>query len=310
MQRGAPLRRARDKNFSFSTAVAGGLIVLALLPYLLAEAKTGFRNTRAMFSHVESAAQSGGSEGARAAMETLVLAADPTVVFPNQRTTSLATGGVIALAALAVLALRRRRASQADGSTARSQVNEMIWLVATALVGVAAQALFFRLMARPLNGLHYAILLAPWYAIPLAALLAAAFLDTRHRAGRLAAPVLGVVAVLLLLVNTPDRADRFAERTLWNYRTIVTALDTLCAGQAVETVEGPGLIDELNPSYDSVLRYLMKRGFSRCHYDPQSAIVIAAKRSASFDESIEIAGRRFTRETVLPPGLARYRRVP
>ena len=310
-------RRARDRDLRPTTAAVGGLIILTLLPYVLAEVKTSFRNTRAMFSHVESVARSDGGEGAHAAAETLVLAADPMVWFPDSRTIALATGAAMALAALAILAWRRRRVSQADLKVglyglaeARPQSPAMGWLVVTTVFAVGGQALFFLLMARPLNGLHYAILLAPWYAIPPATLLAAAFLDAGHLAARVAAPALGVVAVLLLLFIGPARADRFAERTRWNYSAIVTALDTLCAGQAVETLEGPGLVDELTASYDSVLRYLMKRGFSRCRYDAASDIVIAANRGASFDESIEIAGQRFTRETVLPPGLARYRRVP
>jgi hypothetical protein len=291
------------------------LIGLAILPYIVAEADTGLRNTRAMFSHIERAAQSDGGEGARAAMETLLLAADPMALFPDKQTGALAMGGVIAVAALVLLTVGRRRVNRSnleggrDGSSARPfQASAIIWLVVVSLVSVAGQALFFRLMARPLNGLHYAILLAPWYAIPPAVLLASPFADVRHSATRLASPALGAVAVLLLLFVAPNRADRFAERTPWNYRAIVTALDSLCAGQAVQTLEGPGLRNDLTPSYDSVLRYLIKRGFTRCRYQPGSEVVLAANRDAAFDESIELEGRRYKREQVVPPGLARYRR--
>lgn len=296
--------RPRQGGPEFVLVMILGLIGLALLPYLLAEVKTDFRNTRAMFSHVESATRHGGREGTRAAAETLVLAADPMVLFPDNRAAALATGGAAALAALALLAWRRRRLPETRLHTA------MTWLVATALMAAGGQALFFLVMARPLNGLHYAILLAPWYGVPAAALLAAAFPIDSHPAARVAAPALGVSAILLLLFAAPARADRFAELTPWNYRAILTALETLCAGEAVDTVEGPGLIDELTPSYDSVLRYLMKRGFSRCRYDPDADIVIAANRANAFDESIEWNGGRYTRERVLPPGLARYRRGP
>jgi hypothetical protein len=116
--------------------------------------------------------------------------------------------------------------------------------------------------------------------------------------------------VLLLVVRGPVLAARFAERTPWNFSAIATALDTLCAGQAVQTQEGPGLVNDLTPGYDSVLQYLMNRGFSRCRYDPMSDILIAANRDASFDDAIILDGRRFMRERVMTPGLARYRRVP
>ena len=120
-------------------------------------------------------------------------------------------------------------------------------------------------MARPLNGLHYAILLAPWYAVPPAALIAG-LLPRRGVAGVLAAAIVGIAAIALLVFRAPSLADRYAERTPWNYRAIVAGLDSLCADQQVDTVEGPGLVDEINPSYDPVLRYLMKRGFTRCRY--------------------------------------------
>jgi hypothetical protein len=240
-------------------------------------------------------------------VETLVLAADPMVLFADRRATALVASGAVALAALAILGVKRRSARQAE---VQSHASAMTWLVMSSVTAVCGQALFFVVMARPLNGLHYAILLAPWYAIPTAALLAAAVLGVRHPAARLAAPALGVVAVSVLLALAPGRADRFAELTAWNYRAIVTALDRLCDGQAVETIEGPGLVDELTPSYDSVLRYVMNRGLSTCRYDGNSDVVIVANRGGSFDESIEVTGRRYAREQVLPPGLARYRRVP
>jgi hypothetical protein len=302
--------RPAPRNGSVILIAVMALLGVALLPYFIAEAKTSFRNTRAMFGHVEAAAQAGGGEGARAARETLLLAADPMALFPDRPSIALAAGFTVTLAALAVLALGRRRVSLYRSPERRSQVSAIWWLVVTALTAVAGQALFFQLMARPLNGLHYAILLAPWYAIVPAALVAAVTLNVRHRAARWAPIALGAVAVLLLIFSVPDRADRFAERTPWNYRAIVTALDTLCADQAVETLEGSGLLNELTPSYDSVLRYLMKRGLTQCRYDATSDVVIAANRGASFDESIDIDGRRFIRERVLPPGLARYRRVP
>jgi hypothetical protein len=260
-----------------------------------------------MFTHAEGAARSASNEGMRAATDTIVLAADPLVLFPGRAAMAIAMGGSLALAALAFVFLKQRRATTPDE---HEQSDAMAWLVAAAVVGAAGQALFFLLMARPLNGLHYAILLAPWYVVPPAALLAAVLPDSSRRAGLVASTGLGTLAVLLLAVRGPILADRSAERTTWNFGAIVSALDTLCEGQAVRTLEGPGLVNELTPGYDSVLRYLMNRGISRCRYDPASNVLIAANREASFDDALTLEGHRFRREQVRPPGLARYRRVP
>jgi hypothetical protein len=270
------------------------LIALAFIPYLAAEARTGFQNTRAIFSHVDSAAHATAADGQRAARETLVLAADPALVLPDQPREQIAVGITIALAALALMAWRRRSA--------------MLWLAGTSILVVTGQALFFLFMARPLNGLHYAILLSPWYAIPPAVLVAALFPSPEHRSTRAAAAALGMVAIAVLVIRAPTLADQFAEKTPWNYAGIVKALDSLCAGGVVQTLEGPGLVDDITPAYDSVLQYLLKRGHANCRYDANAEFLIVAERSNAFDDALEVNGRRFVRERVLPPGLARYRR--
>ena len=83
-------------------------------------------------------------------------------------------------------------------------------------------------------------------------------------------------------------ADDFAVRVVW-------------AGECVD------LVDEINPSYDPVLRYLMKRGFTRCRYEKGARILVAGTRDGTLDPSLAVAGHRYTREEVVPPGLARYR---
>jgi hypothetical protein len=301
------LRTARPTSSgSLAAGLTGAAIALAVLPYLVAEVQTGFRNTRAMVNHVEAATASDGGDGARAAAETLSLAADPMSIFPEQQVVGLTAGAVLACVAFGLLLWRRWAFTASTGEA----VTAMLWLVAAAVVVVAGQAVFFLLMGRSFNGLHYAILLAPWYAIPPAALLAALSPDRRSRRTERASVVFGVVAVLLMLARAPGLADRFAERTPWNFSAIVAALDALCAGQTVHTVEGPGLANDLTPASDSVLRYLMKRGFTRCRYGADSDIVIAANRDGAFDERIDLDGRQFTRERVVQPGLALYREVP
>ena len=76
----------------------------------------------------------------------------------------------------------------------------------------------------------------------------------------------------LLITAGPSMADRSAERTPWSYSRIRAALDALCAGIAVDTDEGPAFAAQLNPQYDSVLRYMMKRGMTRCRYEPASDV--------------------------------------
>jgi hypothetical protein len=277
-------------------------LALGLLPYTVAEARTGFQNTRAIFSHVETVHPSN-AEGRRAAVETLVMAADPLSLWPESPALAATAGAAVALVALLLLAVLRRYTVDQEG---RGRLRALLWLVAAAILAVAGQAGFYLLMARPLNGLQYVTLLAPWYPIPAAA-LGAALLSRHRRPANVVSAALGAVAIALLIVRAPALADRYAEPTPWRYQAIVSALNTLCADQAVETLEGPGFRDDLTPGYDSVLRYLMKRGYVQCRYAATSDVVIAADRSAHFDDQIEINGRRFVRERVVEPGLARYR---
>ena len=298
------LRETESASRGVAHVIVSLLLVASVVPYAAAEGRTNFRNTRAMVSHVDAAVHSGTSEGRSAALETLVLATDPAGIAPSAApATVVAVGGLVAFVAL-LLAFFRRAGATSEAE--HRHHGSLLWLTLAAATAIAGQALFFFLMARPINGLHYAMLLAPWYGVPPAALIAS-LVPRRGVAGLLVAAVIGIAAVDLLVFRAPSLADRYAERTPWNYRAIVTGLDTLCADQAVDTVEGPGLVNELNPSYYPVLRYLMKRGFTRCRYEKGSRTLIAGDRDGKFDASLVSAGRRFTREEVVAPGLARYR---
>jgi len=279
----------------------GSVVAVGLLPYVIAEGRTGFRNTHAMFSHVNSVAHSATGVGPQAALETLRLATDPMGVTSSPPMAIL-VGSAIVLVAF-VLVWWRRAYTTSPG--AREHDGRLLWLLVTTVTCLAGQALFFLLMARPINGLHYAILLAPWYPIP-AAVLVAGLVPRGNGAAAAAPATLGLVAIGLLLVRAPVLADRYAERTPWTYHAIVAALDSLCAGEPVDTLEGPGLVVESTPSSDTVLRYLMKRGYVRCRYEPGADVLIVANRSGNFDESLEANGRTFVRERLLEPGIARY----
>jgi hypothetical protein len=177
-----------------------------------------------------------------------------------------------------------------------------------AVGGIAGQALFFAWMSRPFAGYHHVTLLGPFYAVVPAVLLRR-FLFGPIVSARVACAPAGVVLILLVSIG-PALAGRFAERTPWSYARIRATLEALCGGVAVDTDEGPAFAAQLNPQYDSVLRYIMKRGMSTCRYQPASDVVIAAARDGRYPASKTIGDATFYRELVLPPGLARYRRGP
>ena len=281
----------------------GAVAAVGLLPYAIAEGRTGFRNTHAMFDHVDAAVHSSSEMGRQAAVDTLVLAMDP-MGLSRSPGRAIVLGVLLSAAAMMLLVWRRqRRTPDADNAG----IEASLWLVGTAVLCVGGQALFFLLMARPLNGLHYAMLLAPWYTVPPAALIAGLVPRRSSLIETSVATSLGLLTIALLVVRGPTLADRYAERTPWTYRAVVGALDSLCAGETVNTLEGQGLVNELTPSSDSVLRYVMRRGYARCRYDPASDVLIVANRTGTFDPSLESNGRLFVRERVVEPGLGRYR---
>jgi len=283
----------------------GAVVAVGLLPYAIAEGRTGFQNTRAMFDHVDAAVRSSSEMGRQAAVDTLVLAMDP-MGLSGSPGRAIALGVLMSAAAMMLLVWRRRRRTTDADDT---RIEAPLWLVGTAVLCVGGQALFFLLMARPLNGLHYAMLLAPWYPVPPAALVAGLIPRRGSLIETSVVTALGLLTIALLVVRGPTLADRSIERTPWTYRAVVGALDSLCAGEAVNTLEGQGLVNELTPSSDSVLRYVMRRGYARCRYDPASDVLIVANRTGAFEPSIESGGKRFVRERAMQPGVARYRRV-
>ena len=117
-------------------------------------------------------------------------------------------------------------------------------------------------MSRPFAGYHHVTLLASFYVVVPAVLLRRALFGEAVPL-RVVCAVGGVVLALLITAG-PWLADRSAERTPWSYSRIRAALDALCAGIAVDTDEGPAFAAQLNPQYDSVLRYMMTRGMTRC----------------------------------------------
>ena len=89
---------------------------------------------------------------------------------------------------------------------------------------------------------------------------------------------------------------------------VATASAILSRG-AADPAEGDGFAAVVNPRHDGVLRYLMKRRFADCRYQPGSAVLIAASRDGHYPDSSIANGTRYRRDTVRFPGIALYRRV-
>lgn len=303
------------------------LALVACGPYLVAEALTGFQNSRAMVAHLQQTAEAQPLAVATA-MQTLLITADPTRAFASigvSNNAVLATTGV--LATFVVVALYRRLhqqrsspsreastiGSDAGGAsrrpfTTRDANRVLLWLTLTAIAAIIGQAAFFVLMRRPLAGYQYVTLLAPFYAVVPAAFLRLAL--ARPLEWRGAVSLVAYACVVFLVWTGPARADRSMAPAMWSYRNIVRAIDDLCGDGGADTAEGPGFAEVLNPKYDGVLQYLMKRRFSSCRYEPGAALLIAANRDAHFEDWYVVGGKRYRRDTVRFPGIALYRRVP
>jgi hypothetical protein len=163
-------------------------------------------------------------------------------------------------------------------------------------------------MSRPFAGYHHVTMLVPFYAVAPAVLLRRGVFNATV-SPRVACAIGGVVLILLVWAG-PLLADRFADRGGWSFTQIRDSLDTLCGGTAVNTDEGQAFAAQLNPHYDSVLRYMMKRGMVNCRYQSSSDVVIAAALNGQYPAAKTIGQSTFYRELVVAPGIARYRKSP
>jgi hypothetical protein len=285
-------RQARPVRAVHAWVIAGAA-VLAIAPYVIAEALTAFANTRAIVGHL-SPSGIGSASDTGSATASLAIAADPTRLLETLGLGVL-PATLISLV-LAIVALRSLRAGP------------LFWLTVCAVAGIAGQALFFLWMSRPFAGYHHITLLVPFYAVlPAALIRRVAFAPAV--AARVVSVVGGGVLVVLVLAGS-WLADRSVEPTPWSYSRIRAALEAMCGGVAVNTDEGEAFAAQLNPRYDGVLRYLMKRQLTTCRYEPSSEVVIAASRDGHYPATKQIGASIYLRELVLPPGIARYRRAP
>jgi hypothetical protein len=287
----------------------GLLAIAAFGPYLAAEALTGFQNSRAMVAHLQQTTEAQPLAMATP-IQTLLIAADPTHVFASIGVSNAAVLAITSvLATFVVVALYRRVRTQ--GSSPRKEAGAsrvLLWLTLTAIAAIIGQAIFFLLMRRPLAGYQYVTLLAPFYAVLPAAFLGLVLARPLHSRG--AVSLVACACVVFLVWTGPSRADRSMAPAMWSYRNIVRAIDDLCGDGAADTAEGPGFAEVLNPKYDGVLQYLMKRRFSSCRYEPGAALLIAANRERHYEDWYVVGNSRYRRDTVRFPGIALYRRVP
>jgi hypothetical protein len=274
------------------TWVLGIAALVALGPYVVGEALSGFANTRAIVSYAGSA--SGPRDSGAAAM-ALAIGLDPMRLLDR---IGLGVTFITVIGAASTIAAVRLES--------KPRARELFWLTACAPAAVAGQAIFFWWTARPFAGYHHVTLLAPFYAVVPAVLLKRALftdpISTRTACG------LGAAVLVLLIVIGPSIADRNVEATPWSFTRIRATLDALCGTAAVDTDEGQGFAARLNPQYDSVLRYMMRRQMTTCRYQPSSDVLIAAARDGDYPREKTIGQTRYLREIVLPPGIARYRR--
>jgi hypothetical protein len=283
------------RALSRTQAWALGLAVLvALGPYVVGEALTGFANTRAILGHLGST--SGARESGAATM-ALAIGLDPMRVL--DRIGLGVTLITVVGAALTIAAMRQE---------STGQERALFWLAVCAAAGIAGQAVFFWWTSRPFAGYHHVTLLAPFYAVVPAVLLRRA-LFTPPVSARAVCGLGGAVLMLLIVVG-PSVADRNVERTPWSFARIRATLDALCGDAAVDTDEGQGFAALLNPRYDSVLRYMMRRRMTTCRYQPSSGVLIAASRDGDYPRNKTVGQTLYLREIVLPPGIARYRKAP
>jgi hypothetical protein len=302
---GRPVFRPPPRRATLAVVV---MTIAAFGPYLLAEGFSGFQNSRAMIGHLQQAAHDR-PLALDTAEQTLLMATDPTHALTSL---GLSNGIVItvggSLAVFAVLSLWRRRTVPPGPTDARDARSVLLWLTVGALVIIAAQAVFFALMRRPLASYHYVTLPTPFYAVVPAAFLREALARPLQR--RRALIALACACVVFLVWTGPSRADRAMAPAMWSYRNIVSAINDLCDGGAADIAEGDGFAAVMNPRHDGVLRYLMKRKFADCRYEPGSAVLIAASRDGRFDDWRVANGHRYRRDTVRYPGIALYRRAP
>jgi hypothetical protein len=302
------------------------LWVLAVGPYLLAEAMSGFANSRAILTHAGGTPADSASAPPGIGLAVLQLAADPAWLLQRSGATGwtvVAIGGAIGLASLVVGAIRwRRRGAStatpscggrvrdagADAGLVGGADDAMFWLVLAAMVGIAGQTAFFVLQKRELLSYHYVSMLLPLYAIPPAALAAWVLAAAPVRIRELAAVALGAVCLVVLWQNGRDWADRHFERTPWTFTGIAAAVEELCgAAGSARTSEGAGF-DSVMPGHDGVVAFLMRRRLVRCRYDARSDRLIAASREGAYQPVHEERDGMFRLVKVVDPGLALYRR--
>jgi hypothetical protein len=301
------LRRPWPRRSVAGLAVAAAL---AFGPYLIAELRTGFFNTRAFFGHASDAPAQDRAIGRESLVQVLHIAADPSGYLDKLGITgwmAVALAAGVAVGALAVWSRSAWGPGRGDAANGRARI--IVWLIVGSVLAVLGQAVFFVIVNRPLLGRHYTSVLAPFYVIPFAALVVWLLDRLPRRLEGIVAPALGAVCIAMLVWVAPGWADEYWERTDWTYRRIADAVTTLCGRGTARTIEGPGLATSA-PHHDGVLRYLLTRGLSTCRYDAGADRLLVGGRDMEYPPVRVEPDGEYRLEGGLPPGIASYRRVP
>ena len=294
----------RRRPGRLATLALAAFTLMAVAPYLAAEAMTGFANTGAILAQAANDKSGDGAASADIALPVLRRAADPAGLMERAGVTGWPVVGLGVVMVLASLALWRPRGDTMSGQ------NAVFWLVVAAAIGIAGQAAFFVRENRDLLSYHYVAILVPLYAVPGAALVAGLLARGSRPVRELAVPVLGVVCLALVVWRAPAWADDNWEQTPWTYDAIAGAVGILCpSGEAARTAEGPAF-DSLMPGHAGVLEYLMTRRLVPCRYDEGSDRLLVASRDKDYAPLRQEADGRFRLEAIVDPGIAVYRREP
>jgi hypothetical protein len=282
--------------------------LLAVGPYLAAEAMTGFANTAALRAQAANDKSADGAARADIALPILRRAADPAGLMERAGVTgwpAVALGVVVVLVSLSLWGATAWT-SRGGGVPGYDAV---FWLVAASAVGIAGQVAFFVRENRELLSYHYVAILVPLYSVPPAALAAWLLARGSRPARDFAAAALGLACLTLVIWRAPAWADDYWERTPWTYGAIAEAVDTLCTpGEAARTAEGPAF-RSLMPGHDGVVEYLMTRRLVPCRYDEASDRLLAASRDKDYPPSRQEPDGTFRLVEIVDPGIALYRRA-
>jgi hypothetical protein len=278
-------------------------LVLVVGPYVVAEALTRGRNTRAIVANlVRRGPREGAVRGARESVEgALRLLGVP--LFPHDGPTwSRIVGWAVVTALLATWLVLCGRALP---RLRRGREVPEDRLALAALLVLVGQTAFFVAVNRGILSWHYLLYGLPWMTL-------AAALAVRHLAARLgpAAPILMVALSVAVFAHGFWRADGWYETTDWNFRNMRSGMARACADHPRIRLSEAGGFAAYHPAMESVLEYLAHRWVPACRIQADAPVLVQPDRAGAFPEALRAQGLDWRRIEVIRPGLGIYLRAP